>query len=63
MTHTTAQFRGPALVGDVTYVRGTVSSPQVRKPGQGTVTVDYVVSSQRDEIIAKGIGEVLLPLE
>jgi acyl dehydratase len=64
VAHTASQYRGPALVGDVTYVNGTVTGKsQSSKPGQGQVSIDFVVKSHRDEVMVKGSGDVLLPLE
>ncbi len=62
VSHTTTQYRGPALVGDVTYVRGEVSAREDGvRPGYGQVTVDFQVLNQRDELLVKGQGDVLLP--
>ncbi|GAA1011718.1 acyl dehydratase [Acrocarpospora pleiomorpha] len=60
--HTNTQYRGPALSGDVTYLRATVTdkSPDV-DPAMGKIHLDYVMTNQRGEVQAKGSGEVLIP--
>jgi hypothetical protein len=64
VTHTASQYRGPALTGDVTYLRGSVTGKsESTTPGQGKVAIDYVMTSHRGEVMAKGSGEVLLPHE
>jgi acyl dehydratase len=64
VTHTSAQYRGPALSGDVTYLRGQViEKSESLERGQGTIAVEYVMTSHRGEVMAKGRGEMSLPLE
>lgn len=60
--HTNTQYRGPALVGDVTYLKGTVTGKSATMdPAYGKVHVDYLMTNQRAEVLSKGSGEVLLP--
>jgi acyl dehydratase len=56
------QYRGPALAGDLTYVRGTVKSKtNSDEDGMGVVEVDFVMTSHEDHIVAKGTSQILLP--
>jgi acyl dehydratase len=62
VSHTNSQYRGPAFTGDVTYMRGAVTKvADAMKPGFGQAHVDYILTNQRDDVLAKGSGEVLLP--
>ena len=64
LAHSTAQFRTPVLVGDVTYLRATITGKSTTKnPAEGKVTSEYVMTSHRGEVLTQGIGELLLPME
>jgi acyl dehydratase len=60
--HTNSQYRGPALSGDVTYARGTVTAKSYSAdPTHGLVHIDYVLTNQNGSMLAKGTGDVVLP--
>ncbi|GAA0983878.1 hypothetical protein GCM10009555_056510 [Acrocarpospora macrocephala] len=62
VAHSKAQYRGPALSGDVTYLRGTVTGKEASMvAGQGAVNIAYVMTNQKDDVLSKGTAEVLLP--
>jgi acyl dehydratase len=62
VAHTSTQYRGPAFTGDVSYLRGSVTAKSdSMDPSMGQVHIDYTMVNQRDELLAKGTGEVLLP--
>lgn len=59
---TKSQYRNPVLIGDVAYLRGSVVGKSDALDAQlGKMQIDYVVTNQRDETLAKGTGDVLLP--
>ncbi len=61
VAHASTQYREPADVGDVTYLRGAVTGEsESTKPGHGKVSIDYVMTSHRGETMTKESGEVLL---
>ncbi len=60
--HSKCQYRAPALVGDVTYMKGTVTAKSdALDRSQGRVHIDFLTTNQRDEVLVRGSGEVLLP--
>ncbi len=57
-------YRSPALVGDLTYLNATVTDVQEqRNTGLPIATVEIVMTNQKDDVMASGEAEVLLPTE
>jgi hypothetical protein len=64
VTHSAVQYRNPAFTGDVTYLSGTVSGIEDDPTtGDSVVTVDFVMATQDDTVMAKGPVQVRLPKE
>ena len=62
VAHVNSQYRGPAFSGDVTFFNATVTGTgDALDPAMGEVRLTYTLTNQRDETLAKGSGEVLLP--
>lgn len=62
VAHVNSQYRGPAFSGDVTFFNATVTeTADALDPAMGEVRLTYTLTNQRDETLAKGSGEVLLP--
>jgi acyl dehydratase len=64
LLHSKMTYRWPALTGDVTYLDGEVVEVSHDHPsGRPQVTVRVRMSNQRDEEMAFGDAEILLPTE
>ena len=64
IVHSNAQYRFPALTGDVTYLTGQVTGKEVdTDTGHHLVTVSYRMSNQEDDQMASGVAEIALPTE
>jgi acyl dehydratase len=64
VAHSAIQYRNPAFTGDVTYLEGTVAGVgDDPTSGDALVTVDVVMKTQDDAVMAKGPVEVRLPKE
>lgn len=60
--HSRAQYRFPALTGDVTYLRGKVTEKGVDPhSGRHLVKVEYTMANQADATMASGTAEIELP--
>ena len=60
--HSNVQYRFPAFEGDVTYLDATVASKRVDDTlGTRLVTLDVVMTTQDDTVMAKGPVDVQLP--
>jgi acyl dehydratase len=62
ITHSKAQYRGPALTGDATFVSGEVVDKRVERRAN-IVTVHVVLKNQDDTVLAEGDVDVDLPVE
>ncbi len=61
--HSRMQYRSPALTGDVTFLSGEVVALDEAPSGRPRATVSVHMTNQRDEVMASGHAEVLLPTE
>ena len=62
--HSNMSYRSPALVGDLTYLNGTVTDVQEQRgTGLPIATIEVVMTNQKDDVMASGEAEVLLPSE
>jgi hypothetical protein len=60
--HSNVQYRFPAFEGDVTYLDAEVVGKRVDETvGAPVVTLDFVMTTQDDAVMAKGPVEVQLP--
>jgi len=64
IVHSNAQYRNPAFTGDATFLNGTVTGKDI-DPGTGDhlAFVEYTMTNQRDDVMAKGTAEISLPNE
>jgi len=59
IVHSNVQYRNPALIGDVTFLRGKVQDKQKEVGGNtGIVVVEVEMSNQNGTVMAKGPVEV-----
>ena len=60
--HWSWDFRAPILVGDTIRARLRVSGKKASrsKPDRGTVTVEYEVLNQRDEVVQTGTNRMMV---
>ncbi|HMD45766.1 MAG TPA: MaoC family dehydratase N-terminal domain-containing protein [Acidimicrobiales bacterium] len=64
IVHSNAQYRSPALTGDLTSLDGTVTGKQIDPvTGDHQVEVQYTMTDQREAIMAKGKATIALPAE
>lgn len=64
VVHSNIQYRNPAFSGDVTYLKGKVISKRVDPlSGQGLVTVQVDMTTQKGTVMARGPVEIQMPLE
>jgi acyl dehydratase len=64
VTHSAVQYRNPAFTGDVTHLDATVSRVDIDPlTGDGIATVDFVMATHDDTVMAKGPVTVRLPKE
>ena len=62
--HSNMQYRSPAFTGDVTFLDGEVVSLAHDHPsGQPVAAVKVVMTNQKEQVMASGQAEVLLPTE
>jgi hypothetical protein len=62
ITWSNMQYRSPALTGDATFLNGEVDSVRYDDPsGNPVATVKVVMTNQKDEVMASGKAELLLP--
>lgn len=64
IVHSNAQYRSPALTGDLTALDGMVTAKQVDPAtGQHLVEVQYTMTDQHESVMAKGKATIALPVE
>jgi N-terminal half of MaoC dehydratase len=64
IVHSNAQYRSPALTGDVTSLTGIVTSKDVdTETGAHVIEVLYTMMNQDESIMAKGKATIALPTE
>jgi len=64
VVHSNAQYRSPALTGDLTSLDGSVTAKEVDPTtGDHLVEVQYTMTDQHEAIMAKGKATVALPAE
>lgn len=61
--HVNSQYRNPALSGDWTYQQGEVEDKWIDERGRGIVQIRHVMVTQTGTTMARGLGEIVLPLE
>ncbi len=59
--HSVANYRGPALSGDITIMTGTVIDKSVDEEGRHIVQVDCKMANQKGTTMATAKGEIELP--
>lgn len=62
LVHAKTQYRNPAFTGDATFINGEVTDKKIDAEGRGIVTLDIVLTTQDDAVMAKGQVEMELPL-
>ncbi|MBO0728655.1 MAG: MaoC family dehydratase N-terminal domain-containing protein [Acidimicrobiaceae bacterium] len=64
IVHSNAQYRSPALTGDVTSLTGIVTGKDVdTETGAHHVEVQYTMMDQQESVMAKGKATIALPTE
>jgi hypothetical protein len=64
IVHSNAQYRSPALTGDVTSLTGIVTGKEVdTTTGANLVEVQYTMMDQNESIMARGKAKIALPTE
>lgn len=64
VVHSNAQFRSPALTGDLTSLTGTVTGKEVdADTGEHLVEVLFTMMDQHEAVMAKGKAQIALPEE
>jgi len=64
LLHSNMSYRSPALIGDVTFLKGRVAEIDYHDPsGQPVAAIDVTMTNQRDEVMASGRAEAKLPTE
>jgi acyl dehydratase len=61
VVHSTANFRGPALTGDVTIQTAEVIDKKVDEQGRHIVQVKHLMANQKGTTMATGTAEIRLP--
>jgi hypothetical protein len=61
VAHSVVNYRGPALVGDVTITTGRVVEKLVDEQGRTLVRVECRMANQLDVVVATANAEILLP--
>ncbi|MDE2404710.1 MAG: MaoC family dehydratase N-terminal domain-containing protein [Sphingomonadales bacterium] len=59
--HSTANYRGPALSGDVTIQTAEVVNKSVDEEGRHLIHVKHVMKNQKDTLMCNGVAEIVLP--
>jgi len=59
--HSTANYRGPALAGDVTIQTAEVVNKSVDEEGRHLIHVKHLMKNQKDTLMCNGIAEIVLP--
>jgi len=64
VVHSNAQYRSPALTGDLTSLDGTVTGKEIDPvTGDHLVEVQYTMADQHESVMAKGKATIALPAE
>ncbi len=63
LLHAKLQYRNPAFTGDVTFLDGSVIAKEIDRDGRPIITVEILMKTQDDAVMAKGTVEMLFPLE
>jgi hypothetical protein len=63
LLHVNSQYRNPAFTGDVTYQDGEVVEQSIDEQGRAIVQVRHTMSNQLGTVMARGVGEILLPAQ
>ena len=61
VVHSTAAYRGPAMVGDVTIQTAEVTDKTVDDQGRHLVNVKHVMKNQQGKTMVTGTAEIALP--
>ena len=61
VVHSVANFRGPALSGDVTIQTAEVVNKSVDETGRHIVHVKHLMANQKGTTMAAGTAEIALP--
>jgi len=62
--HSDMSYRSPAFTGDVTFLDGeVVAITHDHRSGQPVATVKVTMANQKEQVMAAGQAEVLLPTE
>jgi hypothetical protein len=64
IVHSNAQYRSPALTGDLTSLTGIVTGKEVdTTTGASLVEVQYTMMDQNESVMARGKAKIALPTE
>jgi acyl dehydratase len=61
VVHSTANFRGPALTGDITIQTAEVIDKKVDEQGRHIIQVKHLMANQKGTTMATGTAEIRLP--
>jgi hypothetical protein len=61
LVHINTQYRGPAFMGGITIMDGSVTEKSTDDKGRQLVHVDFVIKNQLGTVMAKATGEIALP--
>jgi len=61
VVHSIANYRGPALAGDITIQTAEVTEKSVDEQGRALVHVKHQMKSQKDVTMCAGSAEIMLP--
>jgi hypothetical protein len=61
VVHSVVNYRGPALVGDITITTGSVTDKLIDDQGRNLVQVESRMANQLDATVATAKAEILLP--
>jgi hypothetical protein len=61
VVHSVANYRGPALSGDVTIQTGEIVDKMVDGEGRPIVQVKHVMANQKGTIMCTATAEIALP--
>jgi acyl dehydratase len=61
VSHSVVNYRGPALVGDITITTGSVTDKLIDDQGRNLVQVESRMANQLDATVATAKAEILLP--
>ena len=61
VVHSIANYRGPALTGDITIQTAEVTEKSVDEQGRHLVHVKHVMKNQQGKTMVTGTAEIALP--